>query len=329
LSHVIQEQAMQEREQESGPDARGNPLAAWSDQIAALVETLGHHVVAVHVGRHETVSGVLWRNGVVLTVAHALPRAADLTITLPDGRSAKAQLAGADGSTDVAVLRLDSAGPSPVGFADGNALRTGHWVLAVARGGHGDLAVDHGLVGRTGPAWQTWRGGRIDRLIRLDGGIAAGFSGALVADARGQVIGIATAALARGYGIVIPTATLERVGEVLLEKGRVARGYLGISTHPVALAAPPLAELAQKLALDPPQGLLISGIAEDGPAEKAGWLIGDILLQIDGHKVSDLDTLQAALAGDRVGKALPATVARGGVLVETAVTVGERPRRHC
>jgi len=320
---------MQEREQDSPGGTNGNPLAAWSDQIAALVETLGRHVVAVHVGRHETVTGVLWRDGVVLTVAHALPRATDLMVTLPDRHTAKAQLAGADGSTDVAVLRLDSTGLAPVKLADEIAVRTGHWVLAVARGGHGDLAVDHGLVGRAGPAWQTWRGGRIDRLIRLDGGIAAGFSGAPVSDARGQVIGIATGALTRGYGIVIPTTTLERIGAVLLEKGRVARGYLGISTQPVSLATPPLAELAQKLALDPPQGLLISGIADDGPAEKAGWLIGDILLQLGGHKVSDVDTLQAALAGDRVGKSLPATVARGGVLLESAVTVGERPRRQC
>ncbi len=314
--------------QDQSSDA-GNPLQAWSDRIAGQVETLGRHVVAVHVGRHETVSGVGWRNGVVVTVAHALPRATDIALTLPDGTQTKAQLAGADGSTDLAVLRVDPATVPPVTFADDTSIRTGHWVMAVARGGHGDLAVDHGLVGRAGPAWQTWRGGRIDRLLRLDGGLAAGFSGAPVADASGRVIGIATAALARGYGVVIPTATIERVGAVLLEKGRVARGYLGINTQPVTLAAPPLAELAQKLQLDPPQGLLISGIAEDGPAEKAGWLIGDILLALGDHKVSDVDTLQAALAGDRVGKALPATVARGGVLIESAVTVGERPRRHC
>jgi S1-C subfamily serine protease len=128
---------------------------------------------------------------------------------------------------------------------------------------------------------------------------------------------------------VIPTATINRVGEVLLEKGRIARGYLGIATQPVALASPPLAALAQKLQLEPAQGLLISSIAEGGPAEKAGWLIGDILLELGEHKVSDLDALQAALGTDRVGKELRASVARGGVLVESAVTVGERPRRQC
>jgi len=307
----------------------GNPLQAWSDQIANLVEALGKQVFAIQVGRHETVTAVAWRPGILVTVAHALPRATDINVIGPDGKSARAQLAGADGSTDLAVLRIDDTSIEPLAFIDDTNVRTGNWVLAVARGGHGDLAVDHGLIGRAGPAWQTWRGGRIDRLIRLDGGLGAGFSGAPIADARGRVIGIGTAALARGYGVVIPTATIERVGEVLLAKGRVARGYLGIGTQPVALASQPLAELAQKLHLDPAQGLLISSIAEGGPAEKAGWLIGDILLELGQHKVSDLDTLQAALAGDQVGKQMRASVARGGVLVESAVTVGERPRRHC
>lgn len=307
----------------------GNPLQAWSEQIAGLVETLGRHVVAVHVGRHETVSGVISRTGTVVTVAHALPRASDLTLTLPDGTTTKGQLAGADGSTDLAVLRIDDAKLEPVAFADETGVRTGHWVIAVARGSHGDLAVDHGLIGRAGPAWQTWRGGRIDRLIRLDGGLGAGFSGAPIADARGRVIGIGTSALARGYGVVIPASTINRVSEVLLTRGRIPRGYLGIGTQPVTLASPPLAALAEKLHLEPAQGLLISSIAEGGPAEKAGWLIGDILLELGEHKVSDLDTLQAALGSDRVGKELRASVARGGVLVESAVTVGERPRRHC
>jgi len=307
----------------------GNPLQAWSEQIASLVEILGRHVVAVHVGRHETVSGVLWRPGIVVTVAHALPRASDISLTLPDGTTAKAQLAGADGSTDLAVLRIDDGKFEPISLGDEAGVRTGNWVLAVARGGHGDVAVDHGLIGRAGPAWQTWRGGRIDRLIRLDGGLGAGFSGAPIADARGRVIGIGTSALARGYGVVIPTATINRVSDVLLAKGRVPRGYLGIGTQPVALASPPLAALAQKLQLDPAQGLLISSIAEGGPAEKAGWLIGDILLQLDEQKVSDLDSLQTVLGSDRVGKELRASVARGGVLVESAVTVGERARRHC
>jgi S1-C subfamily serine protease len=305
-----------------------NPLAAFSEQVADLVDAVGLHVVAVHVGRHESVSGVGWRPGLVVTVAHALRRGGDLTLTLPDGSHAQAQLAGVDGSTDLAVLRVPGPVPQPAPFTAQSPVRTGHWVIALARGMHGDVVVDHGLVGRTGGAWQTWRGGRIDRLIRLDGGLNAGFSGAPVANAHGRVIGIGTAALARGYGIVIPAATIDRVAEALAEKGRVARGYLGVETQPVALVSPPLAELAQKLQLDPAQGLLISGIAQDSPAERAGWLIGDILLELGGNKTSDIEGLQAAL-GEHVGERLRAVLARAGTVVETEVTIGERPRRHC
>lgn len=307
----------------------GNPLQQISEQLADLVESLARHVVAVHVGRHETVSGVCWRPGTIVTVAHALTRAGEIALTLPGGVSAQAQLAGADGSTDLAVLRLEGAALEPAILGDAAEVRTGHWVLAVARGSHGDVAVDHGIVGRTGPAWLSWRAGRIDRLIRLDGALNGGFSGAPVADARGRVIGLATSALARGYGIVIPASTVDRVADELLANGRIARGYLGIGTHPVALAAPPLAQLARQLGLEPAQGLLISSIAEGSPAEQAGWLIGDILLELGDTKVSDLDHLHAALGGQRVGAQVRAAVARGGALVQGAVTIGERPRRRC
>jgi S1-C subfamily serine protease len=127
---------------------------------------------------------------------------------------------------------------------------------------------------------------------------------------------------------VIPNRTGNRVAEALLSKGRVARGYLGIGTQPVALASPPLAALARQLNLDSAQGLLINAIAEGGPAEQAGWLIGDILLQLGGNKTSDIEGLQAAL-GEHVGERLRAVLARAGTVVETEVTIGERPRRHC
>src|SRR5215510_394951 len=105
----------------------GNPLQAWSEQIADLVERLGRHVIAVQVGRHETVSGVLWRAGIVVTVAHALPRASDIALVLPGGTTAQGQLAGADGSTDLAVLRIDDEKLEPVTQVDDAAVRTGNW----------------------------------------------------------------------------------------------------------------------------------------------------------------------------------------------------------
>jgi S1-C subfamily serine protease len=347
-----------------------NPLLALSNQLADLIEQTSRCVVAVQLGRHESVSAVLWQPGVAVTVAHALRRAGDVTMTLPDGRHTSARLAGVDGSTDLAVFRVDDdaaraaalqqaidagaateaaaaatgAGVSasaPAGggmsadaaartgragvFAEATSVRTGHWVFAVARGAHGDVAADHGIVGRVGPAWQTWRGGRIDRLIRLDGGLQAGFSGAPIVDARGAVIGIGTSALARGYGIVIPARTVQRVADALLTRGRVAHGYLGIGTQQVDIPA----ALAQKLGVETTRGLLVTAIAEDSPAERAGWLIGDILLAIDNEPLPDVDALHAALSAERIGAPVRVALARGGALIESEVTVGERPRAHC
>ncbi|HEU0202056.1 MAG TPA: trypsin-like peptidase domain-containing protein [Burkholderiaceae bacterium] len=301
-----------------------DPLLAFSNQIAALVEAAAGYVVAVHAGRHESVSGTSWRSGVIVTVAHALRHGGDVTITLPDGRQTRAQLAGVDASTDLAVLRTDEAPPA-ARLGDAAAVRTGHWVVAVARGGHGEIAADQGIVGRAGPAWQTWRGGHVDRLLRLDGGLQAGFSGAPIVAADGGVIGIGTAALARGYGIVLPVPTVERVTDALLTHGRIARGYLGIGTQPVELPA----ATAQKLQLDNPRGLLITSIADDSPAERAGWLIGDILLRLGEHTVHDLDSLHFALGGEHIGERVRARSVRGGAMIETEVQIGERPRRHC
>ncbi len=120
------------------------------------------------------------------------------------------------------------------------ASRPGHVAIAVGRSGEGDTIASAGLVNRAGGPWQTWLGGPIDRLIRLDGGIYDGLSGAPVADASGAVIGTATSALSRSYGIVVPAATVSRVVDALLAHGRVGRAWLGIGaqTVPVPGAAP-------------------------------------------------------------------------------------------
>jgi S1-C subfamily serine protease len=300
-------------------------LAAWSDQLAGLAEYASASVVAVHLGRHESVSGTLWRPNAIVTAAHALRRSHDIRLTLPDASSAQASLAGADGSTDLAVLRIDGTNPVPIESRDAAAVKTGHWVMAVARNAEGAVTVDQGLIGRVGGAWQTWRGGRIDRLLRLDGALSASFAGAPIIAADGFAIGVGTPALARGFGIVVPTSTVNRVVDELLAKGRITRGYFGIGTQPVALPT----ALVNQLELDDGHGLLITSIAEDSPAAAAGLLIGDVLLDIDGHRVRDIDDLHAALGGDRVGRSITAAIVRAGARMEKSVTVGERPRMHC
>jgi len=248
-----------------------------------------------------------------------------------------AQLAGMDHATDLAVLRLApdphdakpatpaSADTAAAGIipahGDATQILTGHFVAALGRSAGGDLAASAGIVHRTGPAWQTWTGGRIDRLVRLDGGLFAGLSGGPVFDARGQVIGIANGALVRGGAVVVPVATVDRVIDELLERGRVARPYLGIVAQPVRLPAGSAAAAATPAAV----GLLVTGLDDAGPAHAAGLMVGDIVHAVAGLPVADLAALRDALGARRSGTAVGVAVLRGGAPLELALVTGEAP----
>lgn len=301
----------------------GNPLLELSDGLAGIVERVGQSVVAVH-GRHRIPSsGVIWRHGVVVTAAHTLRREEGIEVTLADGRMVAAVLAGRDAGTDVAVLKLDGVDVDPVESGDARSLKAGHLVLAVARGGGFGTNADFGVIGSAGGPWRTWRGGQLDAFVQLDGGLHPGFSGAALADVRGQVMGICTSALARGAGIVIPATTVERVTGELLAKGRVARGYLGVGTQQVNLSD----AWVKKMNLSSNRGLLVNSLAPGGPAEEAGVLLGDVLIELDGKPCRDMDDVHTALGSESIGQRLKIALIRGGERNECLVTVGERPQR--
>jgi S1-C subfamily serine protease len=305
--------------------AMASTLAAHSQALAALVDKLGASTLAVRGRRHAVASGVVWRDGIVVTAAHVFRRTpAAATLIDAAGNSIEATLVGIDSSTDLAVFRIvgQHALP-PATIGDAASVRAGHFALAVGRSGEGDAIASAGLVNRASGPWQTWLGGAVDRLIRLDGGVYEGLSGAPVADAGGAVIGIATAALSRHYGIVVPASTVSRVVEALLASGHVARPWLGIGAQPVPL---PVAAGAAGGST----GLLISALVPGGPAERGGLLIGDIVVRAAGVAAADLPALRAALASS-VGKTASLSILRGGEAKELQVEVGERAteRRCC
>jgi len=301
-----------------------NPLTVLSDGLADIVARVGQSVVAIH-GRHRMPSsGVIWRHGVVVTAAHTIRREDGIEITLTDGRKVAAVLAGLDQGTDLAVLKLDGVDLDPVESGDARSFKPGHLALAVARTDELGVSADFGVIGRTAGPWRTWRGGQLDAFVQLDGGLRPGFSGAALADMRGEVMGICTSALMRGAGMVIPAMTIERVTDELLAKGRVSRGYLGVGTQQVSL----LNAWVSKMNLSFSSGLLISSLAPGGPAEQAGVLIGDVLIELDGQPCRDMGDLHAALGSTSIGQPLPITLIRGGERHACTVTVGERPQRN-
>ena len=304
-----------------------DPLRAHSDRLAAIVETLAASTVAVIGRRHAVASGVVWRDGLVVTAAHVFRRTpAAVTLVADSGRELAATLVGIDSPTDLALFRLaDEASLAPLAFGTAGALQAGHVAIAVGRAAEGDTIASAGIVNRVGGPWQTWLGGQIDRLIRLDGGVYEGLSGAPVADASGEVIGTATSALSRSYGVVVPSTTVNRVVDALLSHGRVAPPWLGIGAQSV-----PLPDAAGAADDDERKGLLITSLASGGPAARAGMLIGDIIVRVAESAAADLRELRQALAA-HVGKSVTLAVLRGGRPLELRSEVGEWPgeRRCC
>jgi S1-C subfamily serine protease len=300
-----------------------NELVTLSNATAAAVERAASAVVAVQARVRFASSGVHWRSGIVVSAAHTIKRRDGIRVTLPDGRAVAATLIGSDPGTDVAALGVEESGlPLPV-LAPDEALHPGQIVVAVGRSPEVGVHATMGVMSAVSGPWRTWRGASIDRYLRLDLGLYPGSSGGAVADAEGRVLGIATSALSRVAGLAIPAATVARVLEEILAKGYVARAYLGVGLQPVRLPA----SLARRLAIDPAQGMLVVSLEADGPAEKAGLLIGDVILNVGGSPVGDIEEVQSLLESVVPGESALVNLVRGGERQELRLATGERPRR--
>jgi S1-C subfamily serine protease len=289
-----------------------NELAALSNELAVVVERTGHAVVAVHARPRFSSSGVFWRPGIVVTAEHTIRREEEITVTLPDGRNVPASLAGSDPGTDLAILKVE-ADQAPLIRATTDPI-PGNLALTIGRSEDSGVNATMGIISAVSGSWRTWRGGRLDRYIRLDLTLYPGSSGGLVVNAAGEALGIATSVLSRIAGLAIPSSTIDRVAGEILARGRVARGYLGVGLQPVELP-------------DHHKGLIVLSLEPQGPAAKAGVLIGDIFTSLGGSPVADTDDIQSVLESHAVGQPVPAVVSRGGVSQSIDIIVGERPRR--
>ncbi len=303
----------------SEPFARESALLALSNNLADAVEQAGRCVVAVNARSRYSSSGIHWRPGVVVTSDETIKREEEITVGLPDGRSVPATLVGRDPSTDVAVLKLQNVELPVAEIEDTSALKVGHLVLALGRGSENGLSASMGVVSTLGGAWRSYYGGSIDQLIRLDLTLYPGFSGGPLVEATGRVVGMNTSG-PRHTVLTIPASTVNRAVDQLLEKGRIARGYLGLGMQPVRLPE----NLKSTLNLSSLGGVIVVNVEPNGPADKAGVLIGDVVIAIDGKSVSDTGDVQVVLGPQSVGKTLNMQIIRGGALVEVAIAPGER-----
>jgi S1-C subfamily serine protease len=298
-------------------------LASLSDQLADAVARAAESLVSVHARPRIPSSGVHWRDGLVVTTEATVKRGDGIAVTLPDGTSIPATLAGRDPGTDLALLRIPT-GKLPVArLGDPAALRPGHLVLALARLGDDGPRAAFGAVSATGGAWRCWKGGEIDRRLQSDVTLYPGFGGGPLVDVEGRVHGVNSGGLSRPFATTITTETVNRVVDQLLERGYVARGWLGIAMHPVRFNP----GARERLGLDHDSGLVVLSVEPDAPAARAGVLVGDVVFAVDGQPVQSPEQVVDLLGAGTVGRTLGLDLVRGGARARADISVGERPRR--
>src|SRR5262245_28686005 len=297
--------------------ATHSALTTLSNDLADAVASAAASVVQVH-GRRRPASGVVYQQDVVVTSARALGREDGLHVRHPDGTVFDAELAGWDPATGLAVLRVAGLGTNPVEVTS-TPPRVGNLGVGIARSWSNNLTASAGIVAVIGGPLATGRRRAIEEVIRTTAPMHDGFAGGAFIDTEGKLMGIATAAEIRGLGVVIPTRIAWQSAKSLLEHGRLERGYLGIAGQPVQLSE------AQRQAENREDALLVVGVTPGSPAAAAGVLVGDLLLDFDGHSIGSPEDLLDLLVGDRVGRALPLRVLRGTSSQTATVTIGKRP----
>ena len=284
-------------------------LSQFSEALAGAVATAGARVVSVKGAGRWAISGVIWRTGLVVTAHEGLEGDDEFEVTFASGETVKAELLGRDPSTDVALLKLATAEFGD--WAKAPAPKTGSIALAVGRGDNSPVAA-FGLVSETGPEWRSMRGGLIDQRIVLGLRLAGRSEGGAVIASDGSLIGLAVTG-PRRRALAIPATTIERAVVALGAKGYVARGYLGVSLHPLA-------------GKGEQGGAIVVAIEPESPAAKAGFVIGDIVTTWNGEPVQSVYAVSQRLGTDAVGQIVKLGLTRGGSPTEITVTIGERPR---
>jgi serine protease DegS len=258
----------------------------------------------------------------VLTNNHLIKGASEIQVVLGDGRNLPARIVGSDPETDIAVLQA-AGGKLPVAsLGVSNELQVGDVVMAIGNPFGVGQTVTMGIVSATGR--NVLGITDFENFIQTDAAINPGNSGGALINAIGQVVGINTAIFtnsggSHGIGFAIPIQLAEEVMTQIVEHGRVIRGWLGISGQNLTPA------LAESLGIEFRDGILVSGVLEDGPGDRAGLKPGDLIIEIDRGPITSEQQLLRAIAGKAPGSPLSLTIERDGAEQTQVAVVGERP----
>jgi S1-C subfamily serine protease len=281
-------------------------LSSFSSAIAGVAAGAAPAAVSVH-SRRSRASGFVWKPGLVVTADETLADDGEVSLRLADGTARAAQIAGRDHTTDIALLRTDTASLTPAKLAS-NQPALGELALVVAAE-RGTPTAALGIVSLAGPRWRSLRGGDIDARLELDIHLPHRHQGGLALNASGEAFGMAV--LGPRRVLVIPAATIERVAAKLETHGRIPRGYLGLGLQPVKL--------------DDGIGAMVMSVDKTGPAAAAGIRQGDVIVGWNDENLASVRTLLRALGPDSVGSIVDVAVRRGGEPARFKVTIAERP----
>lgn len=293
-------------------------LRSLAEELTQLVTRTAGAVGQIHIPGRPPTTGTLFKHDRMMVVGHTVTSADRVRVVFAD-RTVEGDVAGRDGASDLALIKTAGLSVEPLPIRS-DPPRVGEPVAVVGRDRQGDPSASFGIIGTVaGPIRSA--GGSVEQLVRVDASTFRGISGAAVVDVQGQLLAVANGALQRGAVYAIPAAVGLKVATSLEEHGRIKRGYLGIGTQPVRLPA------AQRGGRDQTGGLLVVAVAEGGPAERGGLLIGDVVLSFDRRPLSVPDDLLDLLTGEQVNRRVPLDVIRGGKPVGLEITVGERGAR--
>jgi serine protease DegQ len=270
-------------------------------------------------------SGVIVsREGYILTNDHVVEGVSDIKVTLYDGRTVPGKIVGTDPDTDLAVVRVNAAGLTPITFGLSDQAKVGDIVLAIGDPFSVGQTVTMGIISAVGR--ELGPSSPFSNFIQTDAAINPGNSGGALVDTNGNLIGVNTLIFSRsggyqGIGFAIPVSLAKKVMEQIIETGSVTRGWFGVE---VADITP---ELAESLSLKGTQGAIIGAIERGSPAERSGMRLGDVIVAVNGRPVANSTATLNAIAGVTPGASVPVKVMRRNQEVSLDIMVGKRKPR--
>lgn len=258
-------------------------------------------------------------DGFILTNAHVVDAAEEITVKLNDKREFKAKVIGADRRTDIALLKIEASGLHAVRFGDPGRLRVGEWVVAIGSPFGFDNTVTAGIVSAKG---RTLPQENFVPFIQTDVAVNPGNSGGPLFNMRGEVVGINSQIYSRtggfmGLSFAIPIDVANDIAQQLRNTGKVTRGRIGVVIQPITK------ELAESFGLPKPAGALVNSVEKGGPAEKAGIESGDVILRFDGKPVNSSEDLPRIVGATRPGSKVAVQLWRNKTTRDVQVVVAE------